>query len=154
MKLAVLGVLVAGCNGGASGEPSGGTVSIVVGDKTIAPTVGAAIELVSSPPSPDDATKAMVILGTSGISCATDLNSRLDAGTYLTFNIPRAAMTLMGFVSVIRVDGSSAHLNATTGDIVIDAIDPRVAGTVSFTTTDDQVGTISASGTFDVIRCF
>ncbi len=138
----------AACGGGDSGEPIEGTITIVVGDQTITPDVGAAIE------DPDDSTKALVILGTSDISCSTQINSQLAAGTYLTFQIDPVVGTQSSFVSVLRVSGNSAHLNGSGGDVVIDSVVDRVTGSVTFDTTDDEVGTITADGTFDVIRCF
>jgi hypothetical protein len=141
-------VIVAACGTSDTGEPIGGTVSVIVGDQTITPTVGAAIA------DPADETKAILIVGTTTITCETTLNSRLPPGTYLTFGFAQTTGMQSGFVSVIRVEGSSAHLNASTGDIVIDTLDPRVTGSVTFDTTDDMVGPISAAGTFDVIRCF
>ena len=49
---------------------------------------------------------------------------------------------------------SELGARAARGSIVIDAVEPRVTGRVTFTTTDDEIGTISVTGSFDVVRCF
>ncbi|MBS1119832.1 MAG: hypothetical protein H6Q90_2060 [Deltaproteobacteria bacterium] len=143
-----IAALAAGCGRDDSGEPIDGTIAITVSGETITPDVGAAID------DPDDATKALVILGTRDISCSTRINSRLAAGTYLTFAIDRTMGTQAGFISVIRVEGGSANLNGSPGEVIIDGIADRVTGSLTFDTTDDQVGPITATGTFDVRRCF
>jgi hypothetical protein len=148
MKRIIACALAVGC-GGTSGEPIKGSVAIHVGSDTITPSVGAAVEDLQN-----DSTKALVIIGTDDISCSTDGNSVLARGTYLSFPIARTPMTQRVLVSVIRVDGSGGHLNGSTGDVVVSSVDNRVKGTVSFSTTDDMVGPISADGEFDVIRCF
>src|SRR5262249_40310353 len=146
MRCAALALLI-GCGSGTSGEPIHGTISVHVGSDTITPTVGAAVADLQG-----DDTKALVLVGTTDISCATDANSVLHRGTYVSFTIARIPTTQKPFVSVIRVDSSGAHLNASAGDVTISAIDARVVGTLSnFSTTDDQVGPISAEGSFDVI---
>lgn len=38
--------------------------------------------------------------------------------------------------------------------VTIDTIDTRVTGSLTFSTTDQKVGTISVSGNFDVKKCF
>ena len=149
MRCAFAIACLAGCGGGTSGEPIHGSVAIHVGSDTIVPTVGAAVEDLQG-----DITKAFVLIGTTGVSCDTDANSVLQRGTYLSFSIDRTPDTTRPLVSVIRVDSSGGHLNGSTGDVAISAVDPRVTGTVSVSTTDDTVGPISATGDFDVIRCF
>ena len=147
---ALVAILCGACGNGDSGEAIGGTVTITVGTESVAPDVGAVIP----DPDPANTSKAIVILGTRDISCATELDTRLGKGVYLSFTIDRAPATQMGFVSVIRVEAAGAHLNGSTGDIVIDAVTDRVTGSVMFDTVDADGTAISAEGTFDAIRCF
>ncbi len=52
------------------------------------------------------------------------------------------------------VEPGNIKLNSGTGMVTIDTIDPRVTGSVTFDTNDQDVGAITASGSFDVVRCF
>lgn len=146
--LATAATATLGACGTEAGEPIGGDVTITVGDEVIEPTVGAAL------PDDEDPTKAMIVVGTRDISCATTITSPLKRGTYLMFTIaPEAGMQTV-FTSVIRVESSGSHLNGSTGEVTIDGVGDRVTGSVTFDTTDDEVGPITAAGTFDVVRCF
>jgi len=157
--LAMTTILAVGC-AGESGEPIDGTVAIMVGDTTITPTVGAAIEFRSNSMLVDGAlvrdhrVKTLVVIGTTDVSCSTNINSQLAQGTYLSFEVSRTPGMQSSFGSVIRLEMGSSHINSEMANVVIDSIDPRVTGSVTFITTDDMVGPISAAGTFDVIRCF
>jgi hypothetical protein len=139
-------VFVAAC-GTAAGAPIAGTITIDVGGDLIAPTVGAAV--------PDNG-NVFVLLGTRDIDCDTTLEDQLQRGVYLSFVIGPEAGAQTPFVSVIRVVPGGTHLNGSTGDVVIDALDGRVTGSLAnFATTDADEGIeISASGTFDVAACF
>lgn len=147
-RFAIIAVLAAAACGGDDGEPISGTITISVGGDAIAPTVGAAIEDADSPGS------ALVILGTRDINCGTDLESALKAGTYLSFSLEPTEGAQQVFMSVIRVTGGSFHLNGSSGDVNVDGFADRITGDLTFSTTDDDDGEITASGTFDVLRCF
>jgi hypothetical protein len=147
MQRVLVMVLLAAC-GSEEGEPIEGTVAIDYGGVPIAPSVGAAI------PDPDgDPDKALVIIGTRDVSCETRLETPLKRGTYLTFAVDRAPGTQAPFVAVIRVETGGAHLNGSAGEVIIDGIDGRVTGSLTFDTVDDEIGAITATGTFDVIDC-
>lgn len=143
-------IALAAC-GGTSGEPIGGDVSISFDGDTQPFVVGAVIE-------DEDVPGNMVVqLGTDEIDCDTNLDSLfLPDGVFLTFSVEEAPGTYEdGFISAIRADGNSIHLNASTGSVTIDAVGDRVTGTLTeFSTTDDDVGEITAVGTFDVLKCF
>jgi len=158
-RLGVFAVLLAACGGGDDeGEPIDGDLVIMLGDAVIDPSVGAAIEAcVDTNCNETDPTKMLVVIGTRDISCESTVQSALKQGTYLTFTVDRVPATQSAFVSVIRVVPGGAHLNGSSGDVVIDAVDDRVTGSLTFDTEDDDDGVIlpiTAAGTFDVIRCF
>lgn len=144
----LLGLAAVPACGAEDGEPIGGDVTITVGDEVIEPTVGAAL------PDDQDPTKALIVVGTRDISCATTITTPLKRGTYLMFSIDPAVGMQTVFTSVIRVESSGSHLNGSSGEVTIDSVEDRVTGSVTFDTTDDEVGPITAAGTFDVLRCF
>lgn len=131
--------------GGESGEPIGGDIAIVVGGETVNPSVGAAIA--------DENGAALVILGTRDITCDTRLETPLKPGTYLTFTVDRNVGAQTPMVSVIRVQTGGAHLNGTAGMVAVDGVGDRITGSVMMTTTDDELGDITVTGTFDVTNC-
>src|SRR2546423_2759721 len=142
---------------GQSGDPIGGDVVIHVGDQTITPSVGA---LVPGPPgNASNPATLLLVLGTRDISCNTSINTPLHPGTYLTITFQAAARadipTGMSapFVSVTRVVNGGAHLDGATGSVTIDGVGDRITGSVTFTTTNADVGTIDAMGSFDVTGC-
>jgi hypothetical protein len=140
-------LLFAACTDDApSGEPIEGSVTIHLGSKTITPEVGAAIKDFNDP------TKLLVLIGTEAIDCKTNEQSPIK-GTMLLFSITPETGPQQGFVSVAFTNASGGHLNGSSGDVTIDSIDTRVKGSVTFDTTDDEEGPITASGTFDVIKC-
>ena len=148
-RLGALAAIAAAACGGDNEEPIAGDVAIGYGDETITPTVGAALDSGDGDPN-----KALVVIGTRGVSCETTNASNLRKGTYLTFTIDRVVGSQSPFVSVIRIDSGSAHLNGSAGQVTIDAIEDRVTGSVVVDTSDAEIGAISAAGTFDVVRCF
>jgi len=145
-----LGGVVAGC-GGDSGEPIAGDVAIDWGTDHVVPSVGAAIEDTSV----TDAQNMLVFIGTRDIDCGTTLNSPIRPGTYVLFSVDRTAPgTYTPVINVIRAETGHLSFNGASGDVQIDAIADRVTGSFTVETTDDQAGTITAGGDFDVIRCF
>ena len=152
LMISIVGVaglcVAAGCGGGGGGEPITGTLSIDYGTH-ITPGVGAVLE---NPMAPDE---VYVLIGTSGVDCGTDLeHDHPDNGTYVLFSVAPVVGAVTPFVSVIRVEPQHLGSNSTSGDVTIDAVGERLTGSLAnFSTTDNEVGTISAAGTFDVLNC-
>jgi hypothetical protein len=73
---------------------------------------------------------------------------------YFSVDSMTPGTTSDAYITVERDTGNHSSSNSTTGTITIDAVSPRVTGSLSFQTTDDMVGTISVTGGFDVKRCF
>lgn len=143
MRLALLFTLMA-CT---SGEPIQGTVTIRVGNDVTTPDSGAALV--------DwyEDTKVMVLLGNDGFDCDTTETSPIRH-TMLAFSIAPMTGEQHALVQVGFPQGTHYHLDGSTTDVTIDAIDDRVRGTVAFDTTSTTGEAISASGAFDVKRCF
>ena len=151
MRGALLALLLVGC--GTSGEPMKGDVTVHYGSSTPKMEVGTAV------PAQDDPNKMLVQFGTDEVDCDTYLDVFLDFdlphGTYVYFVVDRApGAHAQTEVNAMKSTSSSININGTTGMVTIDGVDPRVTGSVSFTTTDDEIGEIAVSGTFDVKRCF
>lgn len=149
----ILALLACGACGGIEGDPIEGTVEIQYGESSPDLVVGSVVE--------DDNTPGLMLvqLGSDNVDCDTYLDVFLSfsnpEGTFLYFSVDRLPGTYTdGFISAMRSDGGTTKINASSGSVTIDAVEPRVTGSVTFETTDDEVGTISASGTFDVKRCF
>jgi hypothetical protein len=153
LMISIVGVsglcLAIGCGGGGGGEPITGTIAIDYGTEHITPSVGAAVE------DPQEPGQVYVIMGTTNVDCGTDLESDSPSnGTYVLFSIVPVVGAVSPFVSVLRIESQSFSSNSTSGDVMIDAVGERITGSLSnFSTTDDEVGTITAGGTFDVINC-
>jgi hypothetical protein len=128
------------------GEPMEGTLVIEYADLVVEPIVGAAIRDVGG--------NALVVVGTRDISCQTIVQSQLRRGTYLSFSIEPMLGSHAPFVSVIRVVPGGIHINGTTGMVELERVDGRIAGSVEVDAEDAELGPITASGTFDVRRCF
>jgi hypothetical protein len=101
----------------------------------------------------------LVQLGTDEVDCETYLDRFLSfdnpEGTFVYFSVAQApGSDAQALVSAMKSNNNSTSINSTFGVVTIDAIDPRVTGSVTFSTTDDEVGTISVAGGFDVVRCF
>jgi hypothetical protein len=148
--------LLTGC-AGQTGDPITGDIVIHVGDQTITPSVGA---LIAGPPASDtNPATLLLVLGTRDISCDFSTSTPLHPGTYLTITFQAAARadipTGMSapFVSVTRVVTGGAHIDGATGSVTIDGVADRITGSVTFTTTNADVGTSSAMGSFDVTGC-
>lgn len=139
---------------GASGEPIEGDISISYGGDVFPFTVGAVVEDANTPG------QMLVQLGTDEIDCDSNLDNLFSFnnpdGTFLFFSVlPEPGTYTDGFLSAMRSDNGSTQINASTGSVTITTVDGRVTGTVDeFSTTDDEVGEITASGSFDVLKCF
>jgi len=152
MRTLVLSLVVVGC-GGPGGEPIEGDITMQYGGDSPDMKVGTVVQ------DENDPNSMLVQIGTQGVGCDTylDVFFSFDVphGTFLYFSVDKAPGTYTGtFVSAMRSTGNSIKINSAQGDVTIDAVEPRVTGSVTFSTDDDEVGTISASGSFDVLRCF
>lgn len=148
LRLLLLGSLAA-C-GVESGLSIGGDLTLMVGGETVTPTVGAVI-------ADADPEKVMIVIGTRDISCETTLESPLRKGTYVAIVIdPVAGTQPEAQVTVIRVASSGTLFNGAAGEVVIDEVGARIAGSLDFATQDqmdDVVTDLSAIGSFDVVNC-
>ncbi|MBA3503264.1 MAG: hypothetical protein M4D80_21385 [Myxococcota bacterium] len=146
-------VLLVGCGGGGtSGEPIMGTVSLTYGDSKPKMVVGAAVQ------NKNVVGEMLVQIGSDNVDCESYLDVFLDfdvpSGTFVYFRAPKLAGTANGAVSVMKSSSNSVSINEGTGSFTIDTIEPRVTGTITFATVDEDVGNILVAGTFDVKRCF
>jgi hypothetical protein len=141
-------LLLVGC--GDSGEPLKGDIAIQYGADSPDLKVGTVIEDESDPG------KMLVQIGTDEVDCDTRLDSLfgVPVGTFVFFSVDQAPGTYMTFVQAAQRVGNSTSVNISDGEVIIDAVEPRVTGSLTFDTTNEEVGTISVSGTFDVFRCF
>lgn len=147
--MATVSAMTMGC-GGDEGEPMEGSLQILVGNDPVTPSVGAALD------NPEAEGEMVIIMGTKEISCGTDLyDSPPQSGTFVMFSTEIATLGPRDVgVSVLRLSPSSGSSNSTDGTVTIDSVGERVTGSVVFETTDDDVGSITVTGTFDVIACF
>lgn len=141
-----------GC-GGVSGERIEGDVAIEYGSSSPDLVVGAAVQ------DENDPALMLVQIGSDKVDCDTYLDRFLDfnlpSGTFVYFSVDKAAGSYAdSFVSAMKTDDGSTTVNVASGSVTIDAIEPRVTGRVTLTTTDDEIGTIAVTGSFDVVRCF
>jgi hypothetical protein len=147
-------VLVVGCGGGGiDGEPLMGTVSLDYGGSKPKMAVGAAVEAMDAP------TKMLVQIGSDNVDCGTYLDVFLDFdaphGSFIYFLVDKTATGMVNTsVSVEKSSDRNVTVNTGSGVVTITSADARVTGSVTFTTTDEDVGTIAATGTFDVKKCF
>jgi hypothetical protein len=152
MRHAWLVVLLAvGC--GISGEPLEGDVAITYGGDMPDLAVGTAVRAT------DDPTHMVVQLGSDNVDCDTYLDVFFDLGgpkgTFVYFNIADQPATYDSTsVYVNHTEGHSTNINGAQGAVTITAVEPRVTGTITVATTDDEIGEITVGGAFDVKRCF
>ncbi|HWO22461.1 MAG TPA: hypothetical protein VNO30_27070 [Kofleriaceae bacterium] len=145
-------IFVLGC-GGTSGERIEGDVAIEYGSSSPDLVVGAAVQ------DENDPALMLVQIGSDNVDCDTYLDRFLDfnlpSGTFVYFSVDKAAGSYAdSFVSAMQTDDGSTKVNVASGSVTIDAVEPRVTGRVTLTTTDDEIGTIAVTGSFDVVRCF
>ena len=142
-----------GCGGDGGGEPIMGSISLQYGSAAPDLKVGAVVQDAGSD------TKMIVQVGTDNVDCDTNLE-KLDSasdfpkGSFVFFTTAMAPGATSGFVSVMKSTSNSVSIHSASGMVTITAIEPRVTGSLTFTTTDEEIGTISVGGDFDIIRCF
>ena len=152
MKLALaLVVALAAC--GDSGEPMKGDVAVNYGTSKPGMKYGTAVA------AEDSATQMLVQFGSGSVDCDTYLDVFLDFslpdGTFIYFVVDRAPGThAQTSVSAMKNDDNHTSINTSSGSVTIDAVGDRVTGNVTFSTTDDEAGAITAMGSFDVKTCF
>ena len=144
-------LLLIGC--GTSGEPAKGDVMYTYGTDHPKMAFGAAIENKDTPG------EMLVQIGDDNVDCDTDLNSFGFGGPSGNFVFFSVDATTPGahpdaFVTVEHSTGRNTSLNESNGSVTIDTTMPRVTGSLTFMTTDSDVGEIAVSGNFDVKRCF
>jgi hypothetical protein len=150
-QLAVIALALAAC--GEDGVPMKGDVTLSYGSSKPGMKYGTAVAAEDSP------NQMLVQFGSGGIDCDTYLDVFLDFslpdGTFLYFVVDRTPGTHpQASISVMKNDDNSTSINSSSGSVTIDAVGDRVTGSVTFSTTDDEAGQITASGSFDVKTCF
>jgi hypothetical protein len=150
MKHALGCVLLVAC--GTSGEPMNGDIMVAYGTSMPKMIVGAAVEDTSEPG------HMLVQMGDDNVDCGTDFNelSFGTSGTFVYFSVDATTPGMQpdAWITVERNSGRHFSSNSSDGTVTIDAVSPRVTGSVTFQTTDDDVGSITVNGSFDVKRCF
>jgi hypothetical protein len=129
-----------------------GTVNITYGDSAPKLVVGAAVQ------SRDAPAKMLVQIGSDNVDCDTYLDNFEDLtpphGTFVWFQAEKTPGMTNTSVAVMKSSSNSVAINESTGTVVVTTADARVTGQVTFATTDEEVGMILVSGTYDVKRCF
>ena len=153
MKHAWILLFAIGCGGGGGGgEPLMGNVAVQYGTAMPDMTTGSAVQ------SHDNPMQMVIQIGSDHVDCSTDLSGTFftEQGTYVFFNADKTmpSTNAQADITVENVSGNHIDLNGATGTVTISTIDTRVTGSVMLTTTDSMVGTITATGNFDVKRCF
>jgi hypothetical protein len=139
---------------GTSGEPMTGDVVFHYGTDTPELVVGAAVM------DTNQAGNMLVQLGSDNVDCDTylDVFFSLDypSGSFVYFSVDSATPGTVtdAAISVAKSNNNHTSINLGSGSITIDAVSPRVTGTLTATLTDETVGAIDVSGSFDVKRCF
>ncbi len=138
---------------GIDGEPIEGDITIQYGATAPDLVVGAAVQDQSDP------SLMLVQIGSDGVDCDTYLDNFLSfnnpEGTFVFFSVEKLPGAFEeASVAAMRSENNNTKTNFSISSVTIDAVEPRVAGSVEFSITDEDVGEISVSGTFDVVRCF
>jgi len=145
-------LLLAAC-GTTSGEPMKGNIAFSYGTSMPKMSVGAAVEDMDTPG------HMVVMMGDDNVDCSSDFSGISfggPSGTFVYFSVDATTpgTDANAEISIEHSTGSHISINGTGGMVTIDTVMPRVTGSLSVTTTDDQVGAISVSGNFDIKRCF
>jgi hypothetical protein len=152
MRRILAALVCVGC-GGIEGEPIEGTIAMQYGDSAPELVVGAVVQDENVPE------EMLVQIGSDNVDCDTYLDTFFSfntfGGHFVYFSVPKVPGTNdMAFVSAMRSEDDTTKINTSQGVVTIDTVEPRVTGTVTFDTTDEEVGEITVSGSFDVLRCF
>jgi hypothetical protein len=149
IAVGIAAVLI-GCGGGDAGEPIEGTIAFTVGSETIVPTAGAALRLESTPPN-----QMMLLIATSEARCGIDGTGDPPDWFLQTFVDSTMPGTWEVSIGILHIAGENDSISsAGLGTVVIDSIGAeRVTGSITYADAD-SVPAVSASGTFDIIRCF
>ena len=116
--------------------------------------VGAAVQDTQTPG------QMLVQLGDDNVDCSTNFGKLVliggPSGTFVYFSVDATTPATHDntFISAQRTTGTHTGINESSGTVVIDSIDTRVMGSLTFSTTDQDVGPIMVSGNFDVKKCF
>jgi hypothetical protein len=137
---------------GTSGEPMSGDITLMYGDSSPKLIVGAAVE------DADEPGNMLVQMGDDNVDCDTNFSglSFGTSGTFVYFSVDATTPGAQSdvFITVMHSTGNHLSSNSTDGMVTIDTVSPRVTGSITFDTIDQDVGAITVSGSFDVKRCF
>jgi hypothetical protein len=145
--------LAIGCSDSDGGEPIEGTIMMQYGDNSPTMVAGSAVQH-------EGDEDMLVQIGSRSVDCGTYLDDFLDFdapnGHFVYFSVPKVSGTYdSNSVSVDRNRSNESRSYQAFGDVVIDSVDEeRVKGSVTFMATDDEIGLLAVSGSFDVLRCF
>jgi len=145
-------LVVAAC--GPSGEPMKGDIMYTYGTSHPKIAFGAAVEDKNTPG------QMLVELGDDNVDCGTNFGSFVliggPSGTFVYFSVSATTpgADANAYISAQHTDGGHTSINESSGMVTIDTIDTRVTGSLTFSTTDQDVGAITVSGNFDVKKCF
>ena len=92
----------------------------------------------------------------SGIGCGWADDNISSGDTFVAILLDPSQQAVGSYTLSILVnhaDGNGFHSNGTSGTLDLTAFGERVAGSLDVSTTDDEAGAITATGTFDVINC-
>jgi len=150
-RLALVAVVVtAACGGGGGGEDITGDIVIDYGDTHVVPDTGAVVE------DPDNPGEVYLGIGNLGLGCDF-LQARIHPGdAFVAVHLDATMQTAGDYSTLILVtfaDDTGTHLNGSTGTLTLTGFGERVTGSMSMSTTDDDVGPVSTSGSFDVFSC-
>jgi hypothetical protein len=142
-------VVVAGCGGGSgAGEPlMSGSLTGSYKGQAFTPMFGFAAT---------DGTNNLVAVGDGPLNCAVVQASDPPYGTNALISIPAFEVGTYSsrLVRILRNLGNFEGTGTNSGSVEIIAVTANsVAGSVTYSYTDDQSQTYGLAGTFEVIRC-
>jgi hypothetical protein len=136
---------------GTSGEPMKGDVALTYGTDMPKLVVGTAVADKSTPGA------MQVQMGDDNVDCGTYLGDLIfgPSGTFVFFSVDAMTPGTHSdvFITVLHDTGNHSSSNSTGGTVTIESVSPRVTGSLSFETTESDVGMITVNGSFDVKRC-
>jgi hypothetical protein len=106
-----------------------------------------------------DPTKMIVQLGSDHVTCSMDLLHGMSfppQGSYIYFEFDRMTPGTDAMANFGTVDfaGNKINIDQGQGTAHVTAIDSRVTGDLTYSSPNGTGGPITASGTFDVKKCF